>query len=147
MYVDLGHLLWLKKKGPYRIDCLILVCSFRWRTLPMRTWMCSLVPALTRPTFVLSGTIATKAVCRWATSLNSPTMYTCLDLFKLGENGRPFADDIFKCLFWMKIIVCLFKFYWCLFPVFHLTITRHWVMQWLFAWSLWPLPEPIWTQI
>ena len=38
-----------------------------------------------------------------------------------GQYGRHFADDIFRCISWMKIFVCWVKFRWSLFP-----ITQHW---------------------
>ena len=45
------------------------------------------------------------------------------------QNGRQFPDDIFKCIFLMKISALWLRFHWSLFPRVQLTIFQHW-----FAW-------------
>ena len=47
--------------------------------------------------------------------VNSPT----------GQNGRCFADDIFRCIFTNEKF-CRLKFHWSLFLRVQLTITQHW---------------------
>ena len=41
------------------------------------------------------------------------------------QNGHHFADDIFKCNFWMKMFKFRLKFQWDLFPWVELTKFRH----------------------
>ena len=40
------------------------------------------------------------------------------------QNGRHLPDDIFRCIFWMKMYKL--RFHWCLFPSVQLTIFHHW---------------------
>ena len=42
----------------------------------------------------------------------------------LRRNSRHFADEIFKYISWMKIIIIIF--HWNLFPVAHLSTIQHW---------------------
>ena len=42
------------------------------------------------------------------------------------QDGRHFPDDIFKCIFWMKMYEFPLKFHWSLFPKVRLTIFQHW---------------------
>ena len=43
-----------------------------------------------------------------------------------GQNGRLFADDIFRCIFVNEKFIFRLKFHWSLFLRVQLTITRHW---------------------
>ena len=49
------------------------------------------------------------------------------------QNGRDFADVIFRCIFLMKNFVVWLKFHWSIFLRVRLTITQHWFRQWLGA--------------
>ena len=42
------------------------------------------------------------------------------------QDGRHFADDIFKCIFLMKTFDFRLKFYWSLFLRAYLTIFQDW---------------------
>ena len=42
-----------------------------------------------------------------------------------GQNGRLFADDIFRCIFVNEIFQLRLKFHWSLFPRVQLTIIHH----------------------
>ena len=42
------------------------------------------------------------------------------------QNGRHFADDIFKCIFLMKMFEFRLKFQWSLFLRVQLTVFQHW---------------------
>ena len=56
-----------------------------------------------------------------------------LNTLRPRQNGRNFPDDIFKCLFWMKMYKFWFRFHWSLFPRVQLTMFQHWFSQWLGA--------------
>ena len=43
-----------------------------------------------------------------------------------GENGRHFADDIFRRISWTKSFVFWLKFHWSLFLRVWMSMTRHW---------------------
>ena len=43
-----------------------------------------------------------------------------------GQNGRHFANDIFKRIFWMKKVDFWLKFHWRLFLMIQLITTQHW---------------------
>ena len=47
------------------------------------------------------------------------------------ENGRHFADDIFKCIFTNENLWISIKFHWSLFPRVQLTIFQHRFKKWL----------------
>ena len=50
----------------------------------------------------------------------------CINLSPLGQNGRHFANDIFKCIFINGSVVFRFKFHWSLFLKVQLIISQHW---------------------
>ena len=83
-----------------------------------------------------------------------------LNTLLFEQNGPHFADNIFKCLFWIKMFVFSIKFHWSLIIGIQLAISQHWyflallqhhaINQWWFMirycqyyWSLiysfWPL--------
>ena len=49
----------------------------------------------------------------------------------LDKMAAVLADDIFKCIFWTKMVIFRLKFYWNLFPEVQLTINQHWFRWWL----------------
>ena len=50
----------------------------------------------------------------------------------LSEQNAPhFADNIFKYLFWIKMLVFSIKFHWSLIIGILLAISQHWYSQWL----------------
>ena len=51
---------------------------------------------------------------------------THLNSSSSGQNGRHFADDIFKCFIWMKSFIFRFEIHWSLFTRVQLTIFQHW---------------------
>ena len=57
------------------------------------------------------------------------------------QNGPILADDILKCIFWMKITEFRFKFHWNLFPGVQLKISQHWFRWWSGA-ITWPNADP-----
>ena len=50
-----------------------------------------------------------------------------------GQNGRYFADNIFNCIFLMKIYDFRLGFHWNLFLMFRLILIQHWFRWWLGA--------------
>ena len=56
-----------------------------------------------------------------------------LNTLRPGQNGRHFADDMFKCIFWMKMFEFRLKFHWSLFLRVQLTIIQHCFREWLGA--------------
>ena len=51
--------------------------------------------------------------------------------FEGDTKCRHFTDDIFKCIFFMKIFQFRLKFHWRMFPMDQLTTCQHWFRQWL----------------
>ena len=51
----------------------------------------------------------------------------------LGKMAAIFKVDIVKCIFVYEKFFIWLKFHWSLFPRVHLTITQHWIRQWLGA--------------
>ena len=66
--------------------------------------------------------------------------YTLTNL-PLDKMAAILADDIFNCIFWMKMIEFRFKFHWNMFPGHQLTKSQHWHRT-----GDKPLPEPMMTQ-
>ena len=56
-----------------------------------------------------------------------------LDTLRTEQHGRHFAQNIFKCLFWMKIFESWFKCHWGLLVGALLTGNHHWFKYCLFA--------------
>ena len=52
-----------------------------------------------------------------------------------GQNGRHFADDIFKCISVNEMFRVLMQFHWRLFLRIQLAIIQHWFRKWLLACS------------
>ena len=50
-----------------------------------------------------------------------------------GQNGRRFADDIFRCIFVNENFIVWFKFHWSMFLRDQLTIIKHEFRWWLGA--------------
>ena len=42
------------------------------------------------------------------------------------QNGRRFTEDVFKCIFWMRMYEFRLRLHWSLFLRFQLTIFQHW---------------------
>ena len=57
-------------------------------------------------------------------------MHVGLNTSRPKQNGRDFADDIFKCIFLMIIYEFRLRFHGSLFPRFESTIFRHWGRYW-----------------
>ena len=71
-----------------------------------------------------------------------------INSFSLGQNGRHFADDIFKRISWLKISESRFNFHWNLFLRVQLTMKSALVQ--VMACRLFgakPLPEPMLTEL
>ena len=62
-------------------------------------------------------------------------------LISPGQNGRHFADDIFRCIFMNESFIFCLKFHWSLFLRVQMTITQHW-----FRFGAKPLSELMLTQ-
>ena len=56
-----------------------------------------------------------------------------LSTLRPRQNGRHFANNIFKCNFLMKMFEFQLRFQWSLFPRVKLTIFHHWFRWWLGA--------------
>ena len=56
-----------------------------------------------------------------------------LDTLRPEQNGRNFAENIFKCLLWMKIFESWFKCHWGLLVRAKLTGNHHWFKYCLIA--------------
>ena len=80
---------------------------------------------------------------RYSTTVTHPSSGTGLNVHQeckesatlvRGQNGEYFADEIFRCIFLMKIVVYLFKFHWRFFHLFRwLSVeqeTNHYFNQW-----------------
>ena len=64
----------------------------------------------------------------------STFLWHCLfNSLRPKRNRRHFADDIFKCIFVMKMYCLRLKFRWSLFPRVQLRVFQHWVVEWLIA--------------
>ena len=63
--------------------------------------------------------------------VSNPQFHFCylmgmFNSFPPGQNGRHFADDIFRCIFVNEKICIWLKFHWSLFLRLQLTINQHW---------------------
>ena len=58
--------------------------------------------------------------------IRNPGRIICLNTLRPSQNGRHFADDIFKCIFLNWSIWILIKFHWSLFLRVQLIICHHW---------------------
>ena len=56
-----------------------------------------------------------------------------LNTLRPRQNGRHFADDIFKCIFLNENVWIPIKIHWRLFVRVQLTIFQHWFRWWLGA--------------
>ena len=59
-------------------------------------------------------------------------MLNLFNILRPRKNGRHFADDVFKCIFRMKMLEFRWKFNWSLFPIVQSTITQ--AQQWFRSW-------------
>ena len=83
-------------------------------------------------------TLASFFVLQWKqtyTTLNDVCLFIWNNLpqIEAETNGRYSADDIFKCIFWMKMFEFRLKYHWSLFLRFQWTIFHHWFRYWLDA--------------
>ena len=53
-----------------------------------------------------------------------------LNTLRQRQNGRRFADDVFKCIFWNENVEFRLKFHWSLFLTFQSTIFQHCFRYW-----------------
>ena len=62
----------------------------------------------------------------YLTVAQTSNAYSIVNSSLPGQNGRHFADDIFKCTFMNENFVFWFEFHWSLFLRVQLTISQHW---------------------
>ena len=67
---------------------------------------------------------------QWVTDLPTSLWHCLFNSLRPKRNRRHFADDIFKCIFVMKMYCLLLKFRWSLFPRVQLRVFQHSV-RWL----------------
>ena len=60
-----------------------------------------------------------------------PLSDSCNERSPHGQNGRHFADDIFRCIFVNENFVSWLKFHWSFVLRVQLTITQQWLRWWL----------------
>ena len=61
------------------------------------------------------------------TDLTTSLWHCLFNSLRPKRNRRHFADDIFKCIFVMKMYCLRLKFHWSLFPRVQLRVFQHWV--------------------
>ena len=52
--------------------------------------------------------------------------HSIVNTLRPRQNGRHFPDDIFKCIFFMKMYEFRLRFHWSLFLGVQTTISQHW---------------------
>ena len=111
-------LFWVEFQIPHKISCpYIERCVLNslvknYEALYLRACVFEMVPRPLGEKSLISG------LCLFFTNT--------VNTLRLRQDGNHFPDDIFQCIFLMKMIKFRLRFHWSLFPRVQLTIFQHW---------------------